>query len=86
MYASFCGHCKAFLPVFENLMEKSVGKDFEMVAVEVQEGNGPIGSVFGLEGYPTMVFLKNDTWYKFDGKRDEDGVLEFIEFKHNDVL
>lgn len=42
-----------------------------------EEDNQELCVQFNIKGYPTVVLLKDDTFYKFGGRRDYGKLVEF---------
>ena len=75
-YAPWCGHCKALTPVWEELSEKN--KSFNVGKVDcTDEDNFELCVQFGVKGYPTLILLSQDRYYKYKGPRDYEPLLEF---------
>ena len=58
-WAEWCGPCRAFAPVFEELSEKYSGKvTFYKVDTEAEQ---ELAAVFGIRSIPSILFIpKND--------------------------
>ncbi|XP_071201602.1 sulfhydryl oxidase 1-like isoform X2 [Salvelinus alpinus] len=59
-YASWCGHCIAFSPVWKSLASdiKEWKPAVDLAAIDcANQDNGPICSRFGVRGYPTLKFF-----------------------------
>ena len=78
-FAPWCGHCKKLAPVWEELHEK-YNHEFNVAKVDCTvEDARPICNQFGLRGYPTLIFLKEDKAYTFRKKRDFESFVEFAQ-------
>lgn len=77
-----CGHCVSFAPIFEQFIEtvkqtnKSVGfmiidADDEKSQSLIEENN--------IEGFPTVIFIKDGKKHIFDGDRTLKGLETFLE-------
>jgi thioredoxin len=56
-YADWCGPCQMMKPLFESLSEEFKGKmNFLKLDTQAQEG---LAMKFGIQGIPTLVFLKD---------------------------
>ncbi|KAJ7475860.1 thioredoxin-like protein [Mycena latifolia] len=83
-FAPWCGHCKNLAPVYEQLADAFVHvKDKVVVAKVDADGEGkPLGSKFGVTGYPTLKWFNADgTNEPYEGGRDLDALVAFISQK-----
>jgi thioredoxin 2 len=60
-WVSWCGHCKTFKPVFEEVAKELNAKNSEKIKFcEIETTKGPkIASKAGIQGTPTTCFFKN---------------------------
>merc|ERR1711964_370120 len=84
-YAPWCGHCKKFKPEYEKLARKTKrywkNKPIRLAMIDAtnNEVDAPV------KGFPTIVFYpggkaaKKGEFVKYEGNRDEDDLLEFLE-------
>ena len=79
--AAWCGHCKSFKPTFVKLAKLSADKTMtlnpEMILYEVIDRD-PITTLFKVNAFPTMLFIKNGRYCPFGGPRDTDTIAEFF--------
>jgi len=79
-YAPWCGHCKSLAPAFSaaatRLKEKGVflGK----VDATVEEA---LAKEYDIRGYPSLKFFKKGKAYEYEGPRDEEGIVNYMEEK-----
>jgi len=77
-YAPWCGHCKSLAPAYSaaatRLKEKGVflGK----VDATVEEA---LAKEYDVRGYPTLKFFKKGKAYDYEGPRDEEGIVNYME-------
>lgn len=57
--ALWCGPCKSFKPIWENVVEKNTNPDIEYVAIDIDEDDATT-SKYKIRSIPTTVFLKDD--------------------------
>lgn len=55
-WAPWCGHCKAFAPVFEEVLKQFSGR-VKTARLNCDE-NGPLATRCGIMGTPTMAFFR----------------------------
>jgi thiol-disulfide isomerase/thioredoxin len=58
IFATWCGHCHRFLPVF-NQLQKQLGDDFPIMSIEHSELENDKALIQALDfkGYPTIKFF-----------------------------
>lgn len=85
-YAPWCGHCKEFKGEYEELAE-AMGAHPELLLVKVDaEANKEIAERFGVEGFPTLMFLPVDGEAElYDGERTAEDIREFLTDRAGDV-
>ena len=80
-YAPWCGHCKKFEPVYEQIAEKLHRRngDVRVGRVDATAHPGIVGP-FNLEGYPTVLLLKGGAAVgTYKGARTLEGVIGFVD-------
>lgn len=55
--ASWCGHCQAVQPKFENVCQRK-GNKIILVIADVDSSN-ELFQAYGVDGFPTVVLFKN---------------------------
>ncbi|KAJ7756451.1 protein disulfide isomerase [Mycena maculata] len=83
-FAPWCGHCKNLAPVYEQVADAYAhAKDKVIVAKVDADGEGkPLGTKFGVSGYPTLKWFNGDGTYEpYEGGRDFDALVGFISQK-----
>merc|ERR1712002_723194 len=81
-YAPWCGHCQALEPEYaqaaKDLAEKkSTVKLAKLDATAEKE----TGTKFNIEGFPTLKFFKNGEAIDFNGPREAQGIVTWLEKK-----
>lgn len=80
-YAPWCGHCKSLAPHWEQAA-KAYAADTNVVIAQVNaEVHSDLGTKFGVTGYPTLKYFgkgANAGAQEFDGSRDAEGVMEYM--------
>ncbi|KAJ1657272.1 hypothetical protein IWQ61_003301 [Dispira simplex] len=80
-YAPWCGHCKSLAPIYEELANAfSHTKDSVVIAKVDADAHRELGTRFGITGFPTLKFFKDDKTQPIDYKqgRDLDSLTSFI--------
>ena len=78
MYAPWCGHCKALAPVWDDLWDAHQNQ-INVASVDCTADDGAdICRQFSIRGFPSLLLLKNDKWYKYYGKRDLENLSKFF--------
>ncbi|KAK8813265.1 hypothetical protein WA158_002857 [Blastocystis sp. Blastoise] len=77
-YAPWCGHCKALAPKWIELA-KVFSEEADVVIAELDADKyHDIGQKFGVTGFPTIKFFKNGEVIDYNGARDVDALVEFV--------
>ena len=80
MYAPWCGHCKALAPVWDELYTIH-NQDINIARVDcTSDDASDICTQFKIRGFPSLLLLRENKWYKYSGKRDLESLVKF--FKH----
>jgi thioredoxin 1 len=76
-WASWCGPCRTFGPIFEAVSEKHPDIAFMKVDTENEQ---ELSGMFGIQAIPTLaVFRENIMLYREAGALPEDGLENLIE-------
>jgi protein disulfide-isomerase-like protein len=76
-YAPWCGHCKKLIPTYEQLATTLKGKvNVAKVDCTVESD---IQEAFGIPGFPTIKFIKDNQVYDYTGDRSHDNFVAFVE-------
>jgi len=78
-YAPWCGHCKSLAPHWDTAARKLNGVvKFGAINVDLEE-NKPIGSQYGITGFPTIKTFglnKKKSPEDYQGPREADGIVK----------
>lgn len=80
-FAPWCGHCKALVPVWEELATKfEFAKDKVTIARVDADDHKELGRRFGVQGFPTLKWFdgKSDKPTDYNAGRDLDALSDFI--------
>lgn len=80
-FAPWCGHCKALVPVWEELAAKfEFAKDKVTIARVDADDHKELGRRFGVQGFPTLKWFdgKSDKPTDYNAGRDLDALSDFI--------
>ena len=73
-----CGHCKKFMPVWDEFAEKYNG-DLKLKKLEREEAGDDMLSKYQVQGFPTILLLDGEGNKKeFQGDRTVSGLESFI--------
>lgn len=76
-WAPWCGPCKMFGPIFENVSSIKTGVKF--CKLNVDEDNENISKEYGVMSIPTVILFKDGKEINRNiGFMDEDSLIEFI--------
>ena len=77
-YMNGCGWCDKFTPTWNKLIKKN-NRDKKVTMVKI---NGPNNLImtkkYKVKKFPTIIFLKDNKPYTYDGDRSLDDLLDFI--------
>jgi len=74
-YAPWCGHCKHLAPVWAELATK-VGDDINVAKVDCTVEK-QLMSRFGIRGFPTIKYIRDEKVYEYRGPRDLNAFISF---------
>ena len=84
-YADWCGYCQKAKPEIEKLVDELKKRDNKVKgkSVTVQYVNGDeeseLCSNFNIDGFPTMIFVNGASNKTYEGPRESESILSFIE-------
>ena len=75
-YAPWCGHCKKLEPVWKHVAQ-SLGDTGVRVARVDCTRFAKVATEFNIRGYPTIMFLKGEDTYIYEGDRTREDIVAF---------
>lgn len=76
-WAPWCGPCKMFGPIFENV--SNIKNEVKFCKLNVDEDTENISKEYGVMSIPTVILFKDGKEIKRNiGFMDEDSLIEFI--------
>ena len=77
-WASWCGPCRMFGPIFENASDKTT--DAKFVKFEIDETNRRTPAKYGIRSIPSILAFKDGELIEArTGVMDEETVLEWVQ-------
>ena len=77
-FATWCGPCQMFLPVFDKAVEELNSETISLVKVDIDEENA-LAQENGVQGVPTIIAYKNGKEVsRFSGFRPINDLKEFV--------
>lgn len=79
-YAPWCGHCKSLAPEWSKAAKytKTLAPPVYLAKVDADE-HKDLAQRFGVEGYPTIFAFRNGVKDAYEGPREADGIIEYVE-------
>lgn len=81
IHANWCGHCKRFQPIFDELHDK-LGDDFPLLSIEDAElqNNKDLMTALNFKGYPSIKFFDQNGKIigDYTGDRSKKSLLDHI--------
>ncbi|KAJ7171825.1 protein disulfide isomerase [Mycena crocata] len=78
-FSPYCGHCRAFAPTWEKLVEHSESSAGVQLAQVDCSVNGDLCDTNGIKGYPQMNLYRDGEFVeKYKGNRDFDLIVEYL--------
>lgn len=79
-YATWCGHCKALAPAWAQAATASKKMNVNAQWVKVDVDQSPeVSERFNVEGLPTIVAIKGNKYWSYEGSRDAASLLEWAQ-------
>ena len=75
-YAPWCGHCKKLEPVWKHVAQSLGDTPIRVARVDCTRFPA-VATEFNIRGYPTIMFLKGDSVYTYEGDRTREDIVAF---------
>ena len=76
--AEWCGHCKNFKSVWNQLQkDNNINDKIEFITYDADKHQNEINK-FNIQGFPTLIFQDSEKMVEYNGSRDIMSVKEFI--------
>lgn len=75
-YAPWCGHCKKLEPIWKHVAQSLIEAPVRVGRVDCTRFS-KVATEFGIKGFPTIMFLKGDDVYSYDGDRTREDIVAF---------
>lgn len=79
-HASWCGHCKNFLPVWDRLEEAFEQHNIKYIKLEREETDPELMDELlngKIRGFPTILKIFNNKIEEYNGKRDFADIIKW---------
>lgn len=80
-YSPYCSHCKALIPLYNELASRA-REESSLVIAKMDATSNSLPKPFESRGFPTIYFVpkgKNSRPIKFEGSRTIDGFVDFMQ-------
>jgi len=76
-YAPWCGHCKKLEPIWKHVDQSLAGKmPIRVGRIDCTRFTS-VATEFSIKGFPTILFLKGESVYQYEGDRTRDDIVNF---------
>jgi len=75
-YAPWCGHCKKLEPVWKHVSQSLSDSPVRVGRVDCTRFTA-VSAEFGIKGFPTIMFLKGEDVYTYEGDRTREDIVAF---------
>jgi protein disulfide isomerase len=81
-YATWCGHCKKFLPTYVKTSQKLYDEKPRINLAKIEMSSSKeIKKVYNISSFPTIKFFQKGKPYDYDGERDEESIIKWMKKK-----
>lgn len=83
-YAPWCGYCKRLEQPFNDAAKHFKNNNSNVVLAKVDvDKYRELGSKYDVKGYPTIYWFKDGNKELYNGPRDKDGIVKWVDAKIN---
>ncbi|KAB7496918.1 Protein disulfide-isomerase TMX3 [Armadillidium nasatum] len=75
-YAPWCGHCKKLEPIWNHVAQTLYNTEIRTGKVDCTRFTG-LATHFKIKGFPTIMFIKGDTYEFYKGDRTKEEIIGF---------
>lgn len=75
-YAPWCGHCKKLEPIFKHVSQSLAHDPIRVARIDCTRFPS-VAVEFGIRGYPTVMFLKGENTFTYEGDRTREDIVNF---------
>ena len=84
-FAPWCAHCQALSPIWDQLYVE-YSDSFNILKVDCTiEETRELCIQFKVKGYPSILLLKHNHYYKHKGERTIDAIVEFASGRYDEA-
>ena len=81
-YASWCGHCQQFLPIFTKASLLLYKNKPRINLAKIEMSSNPItAKAYDIHSYPTLKFFKDGVAYNYTGMNSDIGIAQWMKKK-----
>lgn len=75
-YAPWCGHCKKLEPIWKHVAQSLTSQPVRVGRVDCTKFT-KVAQEFDIRGFPTIMFLKGENVYTYEGDRTREDIVAF---------
>ena len=75
-YAPWCGHCKKLEPIWKHVAQSLTDYPVRVGRIDCTRFSN-VASEFNIRGFPTIMFLKGEETYTYEGDRSREDIVAF---------